>query len=233
MKKKAILVQEYHARGQCRQVEEECKGAECKQKEKEEALHRQEEMRQMDHEDLERMARLKESREWEEEAQRIAEAELIRRTLAEEEAARAAEFQPRDKNNEVLDYYDDIDQDTEMASSQETVPMTSQESNDTAPMSSQETVPMSSQESKATNPCIQSGVNNSGNIYAQSGDCNWHHHTRRHQRSSNGWDLPGGPHIEVHPTRGEGITEPIAHRIPRPSGGRAMRIFKSDRSPYQ
>ena len=39
-----------------------------------------------------------------------------------------------------------------MASSQETVPMTSQESNDTAPTSSQETVPMSSQESKATAP---------------------------------------------------------------------------------
>ena len=56
--------------------------------------------------------------------------------------ARAAESPHRDENNEELDYYDDIDRDTEMASSQETVPMTSQESNDTAPTSSQETVPM-------------------------------------------------------------------------------------------
>ena len=63
--------------------------------------------------------------------------------------ARAVESPPRDENNEVLDYYDDVDQDTEMASSQETMPMSSQ---DTAPTSSQETVPMSSQESKATAP---------------------------------------------------------------------------------
>ena len=56
---------------------------------------------------------------------------------------------PQDKNNEALDYYDDLDQDTEMASSQDTMPMSGQ---DTAPTSSQETVPMSSQESKATTP---------------------------------------------------------------------------------
>ena len=69
--------------------------------------------------------------------------------MMEAEAAREAESPPQDKNNEALDYYDDVDQDTEMASSQETVPMSSQ---DTAPASSQETAPMSSQESKATAP---------------------------------------------------------------------------------
>ena len=64
--------------------------------------------------------------------------------------ARAAESPPRDENDEVLDYYDDLDQDSEMASSsQGTVPMSSQ---DTAPVSSQETAPMSSQESKTTAP---------------------------------------------------------------------------------
>ena len=67
----------------------------------------------------------------------------------EAEAAREAESPPRDENNEALDYYDNVNQDTEMASSQETVPMSSQ---DTAPTSSQETAPMSSQESKATAP---------------------------------------------------------------------------------
>ena len=67
------------------------------------------------------MTRLKELREQEEKARRIAEAELIWHTLEEEEAARAAESPPQDENNEVLDYYDDVDQDTEMASSQETV----------------------------------------------------------------------------------------------------------------
>ena len=58
----------------------------------------------MDQEHLERMARLKESREREEKVQCIAEAELIWCTLEEEEAARAAESPPRDENNEVLDY---------------------------------------------------------------------------------------------------------------------------------
>ena len=105
----------------------------------------------MDQEHLERMARIKESREQEEKARRDTEQELVRCTM-EAEVARAAESPPQDENNEALDYYDDIDQDTEMVSSQETVPMTSQESNDTAPASSQETAPMSSQESKATTP---------------------------------------------------------------------------------
>ena len=150
VKKKVISVQEYHARGQCRQAEEERKEAKRKQKEKEETHRKQEEIRQMDQEDLERIA--KESKELEEKARCIAEEELVWRTLEEEEAARAAELPPRDENNEVLDYYNDINQDTEMASSQETVPMTSQESNNTAPMSSQETAPMSSQESRATAP---------------------------------------------------------------------------------
>ena len=97
------------------------------------------------------MARIKESREQEEKAQQDTEAELVRHTL-EAEAARAAELLPQDDNNEELDYYDNIDWDTEMASSQETVPMTSQESSDTTLASSQETAPMSSQESKATTP---------------------------------------------------------------------------------
>ena len=101
----------------------------------------------MDQEDLERIA--KESREREEKARCITEEELVWCTLEEEEAARAAESPPRDKNNEALDYYDEVDQDTEMASSKETMSMSSQ---DTTPMSSQETAPMSSQESKATTP---------------------------------------------------------------------------------
>ena len=90
----------------------------------------------MDQEHLERMARLKESREWKEEARRNAEQELVWCTM-EAEAARAEELPPRDENNEVLDYYNDVNQDTEMASSQETVLVTSQESNDTASVSSQ------------------------------------------------------------------------------------------------
>ena len=97
------------------------------------------------------MARIKETREWEEKARQDAEAVLVQCTL-EAEAARAEELPPQDKNNEALDYYINVDQDTEMASSQKTVPMTSQESNDTAPASSQETAPMSSQESRATAP---------------------------------------------------------------------------------
>ena len=40
MKKKAISVQEYHARGQRQRAEEECKEAECKQKDKEETCHK-------------------------------------------------------------------------------------------------------------------------------------------------------------------------------------------------
>ena len=97
------------------------------------------------------MARIKASRELEEKAQWDAEAEPVRHTL-EAEAAKAAELRPWDENNEELDYYDDVDRDTEMASSQETMPMTSKESNDTAPTSSQETAPMSSQERKVTTP---------------------------------------------------------------------------------
>ena len=53
VKKKAISVQEYHARGQRCQAEEEHKEAEHKQKEKEETHCKQEEIRQMDVEDLE------------------------------------------------------------------------------------------------------------------------------------------------------------------------------------
>ena len=147
-KKKAILMQEYHARGQCRRAEEEHIEAEHKQKEEEETCRRQEEIRWMDQEDLERIA--KESREWEEKAWRLAEEELIRCTLQEEEAARAAESPPQDENNEALDYYDNLDQDTEMASSQDTMLMSGQ---DTTPTSIQETAPMSSQESKASAPC--------------------------------------------------------------------------------
>ena len=92
----------------------------------------------MDKEDLERIAR--EVKEREEKARCTAEEELIQRTLQEKEAARAMESPPRDENNEVLDYYDALDQDSEMASSsQGTVPMSSQ---DTAPTSSQETAPI-------------------------------------------------------------------------------------------
>ena len=76
------------------------------------------------------------------------EEELVRHTLQEEEAARAVESPPWDENDEVLDYYNDLDQDSEMASSnQGMIPMSSQE---TAPASSQDTATMSSQESKAT-----------------------------------------------------------------------------------
>ena len=65
VKKKVISMQEYHARGQCQQAKQECQEAECKQKEEEEALCRWEEMRWMDQEHLERMARIKETREQE------------------------------------------------------------------------------------------------------------------------------------------------------------------------
>ena len=101
----------------------------------------------MDQKNLERIAR--ESREREEKARPTTEEELVRHALDEEEAARAAELPPQDEINEALDYYNNVDQDTEMASSQETVLMSSQ---DTDPASSQETVPMSSQESKVTAP---------------------------------------------------------------------------------
>ena len=145
VKKKSITVDEYRAREQCRRAEPECEEAERKQQE-EETLCRCEEMRQLDQEDRERMARIKESREQEEKARWDTEAELVRHML-EAEVARAAESPPQDKNNKKLDYYDDVDWDTEIASSQETVEMTSQESNNTTPTSSQGTVPMSSQKS--------------------------------------------------------------------------------------
>ena len=48
MKKKAISMQEYHARRQCWWVEQECQEAKHKQKEEEETLRRWEEMRRMD-----------------------------------------------------------------------------------------------------------------------------------------------------------------------------------------
>ena len=148
VKKKGISVEEYQARGQCRRVEEECKAAELKWKEREETLCKQEEIRQMDQEDLEWIAR--EVKEREDKARCTTEEELIRHTLQEEEATRAVESPPRDENDEALDYYDDLDQDSEMAlSSQGTIPMSSQE---TVPASSQDTAPMSSQESKATAP---------------------------------------------------------------------------------
>ena len=99
----------------------------------------------MDQEHLERLERLQ--KEWEEKAWQDVEAELVRRIL-EAETARAEELPPWDKNNEELDYYDDVNKDTEMASSQETAlassqgiaPMSSQESKGTAPMSSQESM---------------------------------------------------------------------------------------------
>ena len=129
-------------------MEEERKVAELKQKEKEETLCKQEEIRRMDQEDLEWIAR--EVKEREDKARRTAEEELIWHTLQEEEATRAAESPPRDENDEALDYYDDLNQDSEMAlSSQGMIPMSSQE---TAPASSQDTAPMSRQESKATTP---------------------------------------------------------------------------------
>ena len=142
-------------------MEEECKEAKCKQKEKEETLRKQEEIRWMDQEDLEQMAR--EAREREENAQRTTEEELVRHTLQEKEAARVAESPPWDENDEVLDYYNDLNQDSEMASSsQGTVPMSSQ---DTAPTSSQENAPVSSQESKATTPaCSQESVTQETNM---------------------------------------------------------------------
>ena len=75
--------------------------------------------------------------------------------MQEEEAGRAEESPPRDKSDEVLDYYNDLNQDSERASSsQGMVLMSSQE---TGPVSSQETAPMSSQESKATTPVSSQG----------------------------------------------------------------------------
>ena len=151
--KKAISVEEYHARGQRQWAEEECKVAKLKQKEKEETLRRQEDIRQMDQEDLEWIAR--EAKEREEKARCTAEEELVWHTLQEEEAATAAESPPQDENDEILDYYDNLDQDSEMAlSSQGMMLMSSQ---DTTPTSSQETAPMSTQESNATTPVSSQG----------------------------------------------------------------------------
>ena len=102
----------------------------------------------MDQEDLERIAR--EAKERKDKARCTTEEELVWHTLQEEEAARVAESPPRDENDEALDYYDDLNQDSEMASSsQGMIPVSSQE---TAPTSSQDTAPMSRQESKATAP---------------------------------------------------------------------------------
>ena len=102
----------------------------------------------MDQEDLEWIVR--KAKEREDKAGCTTEEELIQHTLQEEEAARAAESPPWDENDEVLDYYDDLDQDSEMASSsQGMIPMSSQE---TVPVSSQDTAPMSNQESKVTTP---------------------------------------------------------------------------------
>ena len=124
MKKKAILGEENHARGQCQRVEEERKVAKLKQKEKEETLHKQEEIRQMDQEDLERIVR--EAKEREDKTRFTTEEELVRCTLQEEEATRAAESPPQDENDEALDYYDDLEQDSEMASSKQgMIPMSS------------------------------------------------------------------------------------------------------------
>ena len=107
-------------------MEEERKAAKHKQKEKEETLHKQEEIRWMDQEDLERIVR--EAKEREENARHTAEEELIWCTLQEEEVARAAESPPRDESS----------QDTTPTSSQETMPMSSQESKATTHASSQE-----------------------------------------------------------------------------------------------
>ena len=76
VKKKSITVDEYRAREQCRRTEPECQEAERKQQE-EETLCRCEEMRQLDQEDRERMARIKELREQEEKAWWDTEAELV------------------------------------------------------------------------------------------------------------------------------------------------------------
>ena len=73
-------------------MEEECIEAKHKWKEKEETHHRQEEIRRMDWEDLERIA--KELREQEEKAQCLTQEELVQHTLQEEEAAGAAELPP-------------------------------------------------------------------------------------------------------------------------------------------
>ena len=83
-------------------------------------------MRKLDQEDRERMAKCKETKELEEKARRDA-AEAAWQKQAQEEVARAVESPPRDENNKELDYYDDLDRDTEMASSQETASESSQE----------------------------------------------------------------------------------------------------------
>ena len=58
--------------------------------------------------------------------------------------ARVAESPAWNENNEELDYIDDLDRDMEMASSQEIVPVSSQESQEMS--ASQGTAPASSQE---------------------------------------------------------------------------------------
>ena len=78
------------------------------------------------------------------------------------EAAWVAESPPRDETNEVLDYINNLNQDMEMASSQETTPVSSQESQGrlanqgTAPVSSQE---MSMSQDTASMPSQESATN--------------------------------------------------------------------------
>ena len=69
------------------------------------------------------MVKCKEMKEWEEKVRQDA-TEVAQQKQAQKQVARAA-VSLRDENNEELDYYDDLERDMEMASSQETAPMSS------------------------------------------------------------------------------------------------------------
>ena len=137
-------------------------------------------------------------------------------TECEAEAARAAELPPQDENNEELDYYDDVNRDTENGF----------QPRDYANVESGE---------QRHCPHVQPGVNEPrDNIYAQSGIHHWCHHTRHCRQDPNGgWDLPGWTHHEVYPRWGEGIAEPIAHWISQPPQRCVTTILKCVGSPYQ
>ena len=153
-KKKTITVDEYWARGEQKRqdkLDQAHLEAQCLEREHE-ATCKFAEMRRVDKEDHKRLAKMRELKKHKEKAKEEA-ARAACEKMAQEDASRMAESPPRDENDEELDYYDDVERDAEM-SSQETVPMSSQDpaSQEMAPASNQdsashEMVPTSSQDS--------------------------------------------------------------------------------------
>ena len=152
-KKKAITVDKYWAREEkkCQdKVDQVGLEAEHQEKEYQEATLKLAELRRLDKEDNQRLAKMKELKECEEKAkEEAARVELERKAQEEvaQMAAHAVESPCRDENNEELDYYDDFaSQETAEMSSQEMVPTSNQDSSqwasqDTASMPSQDSTP--------------------------------------------------------------------------------------------